>query len=656
MLTTPTNSTPDSTPASRQQSRWIRLASRAFPVLLAILVFGALAWLGFVASNGIADFADPSPPLWTAEERELARLARTCQGDGYTRAIRAYIKAHGAEASIPFLIHAFGNSCSGCPQRAKLILLEIGAPAVPALIKAAQQRKKDVFGTLGETYSEFDPAVAVPPLAAALKDAKTPHREELLSIVGRFGPKAKNLVPVLIWILDEDETASLDLQSKAAHALCFIGPDAASAGPAVVRFLKDKKLPNDSRPKRRRSHKATDRYIDIWTFSGHDSLLAAVGRLGPKAEGLLDFLTTEIENAKNDSAFDAISEMGLEASQAQPTLRAALNKGDHRVRQRASYALWKTGEPLENVLPLVLNDLTSPDGQVRIAALKVLADIGPPAREAFPQVLAATKAAGDQVRRPALEALAKIDPPATKVVPTLIELLNDSNPEALNDVIECIEQFGPDANSALPRIVELLQAKTWRDEGNVSHNPYPPAFALRKLGTPSVATIPGLIAMLSDDESVVQETAAMLLGDLGRDAAQAVPQLRKGIGQPLRYDAFGHTIDVRDSFAKALFDIDPDSKADQVLIATLLDDKEIQARLHVAGFFWKAADYRDRCIQELAEGLSNERVSARELAAELLSKIGPPAAASRSALRGALNDDESTVRSAAKEALARIGE
>jgi HEAT repeat protein len=640
-------------PASRQISRWTRLALRSFPMVLAIIFFVVIARLGVGGDNGIAD---PPPPLRTDEERELARLARICKGDGYTRAVRSYIKAHGAEAAIPFLIHAFGNSCSGCPQRAKAILLEIGAPAVPALIRAAQQKKQDVFGTLQETYSEFDPTVAVPPLAAALKDAKTPHREELLSVVGRLGPKAKNLVPTLVWILDDDATASLDLQSKVVQALCAIGPDAATAGPAVVRFLKDVKLPNDSRPKRRRSPKGTGRDFRFWASFGHDSLQAEVGRLGAKAEGLLDFLIAEIERPKNASAFDAIAEMGLGASRARQTLRAALNNGDRRITQRACYALWKTGEPLENVLPLLLEDLKKPDAEIMAGALRVLADIGPPARSTFPNVLAVTITAGDRIRYTALDALARIDPPAAEVVPSLIGLLKDLSPEALSDIIRCIEHFGRDANAAIPRIVELLRDKAWRDEGNVAHNPRPAAFAIRKMGTPPALAVPGLTSMLSDEDWVVQETAALLLGNLGKEASEAVPRLRQLIHQPTREDAFGNVIDLRDRFAKALFEIDPKSKVNQDLIATLLDAEEIHARLRVAGFFWKAEGQKDRCIHELGAALSHERVSARELAAELLSQIGPAAAASRPALREALSDDESTVRGAAKAALTQIGQ
>src|SRR5262249_50346961 len=149
----------------------------------------------------------------------------------------------------------------------------------------------------------------------------------------------------------------------------------------------------------------------------------------------------------------------------------------------------------------------------------------PPARNTSPQVLTVMKTAGDRVRYTALEAMGRIDPPAAEVVPSLIELLKDVSPETLSDIIGCIEHFGPDANAAIPRIVELLRDKAWRNEGNVVHDPGRAALAIRKMGTPPAIAVPGLISMLSDEDWVVQESAALLLGSLGKEASEAAPQL-----------------------------------------------------------------------------------------------------------------------------------
>lgn len=595
------------------------------------------------------ELEDPPPPLRTDEEIELARLARTCRGDGYTRAIRAYIKANGAEAAIPYLIHAFGNSCGGCPARARIILLEIGTPAVPALIAAVQQRKQGITWHLAEILPSLD--AAMPLLITALKDTQDPHRERLIELVERLESRAKNTVPVLIWILEHDESATLELQIKSARGLCAIGPDAASAGPALVQLLKDLKLPDERRPKRRRSTPTLDdRQLSYWPPRPpfwSDPLLEGVGRLGPESVGVLDYLLAEIENAQNRSAFDAIALLGDATGRARVALRAAVVKCPPYVRPKAYYALWKTGEPFDEVLPFILEDLKNSEPGVRGGAIEVLGEIGAPALVAFSQLLSATRDPELHVRSTALRALAKIKPPAESVVPSLIELLNPKS-KSLNEAVDCLREYGSDANSAIPRIVELLQVGT-------ELNPRLAAHDILHMGTAPAAAIPGLTSLLSDSDWVVQTSAAELLGNLGENGREAIPRLRELINKPPRANRSGEVIDLRDRFANALLQIAPDSTADQDLIAPLLDATENYTRLHVASLLWKSPRYQERCIQELAKGLSHERVSVREKSAEFLAEIGPAAEPARVALNDALGDDEASVRVLAQAALEKIG-
>ena len=616
-----------------------------------------------IAATGCAevDLEDPSPPAKTKEEIELVRLARTCKGDGYTRAIRAFIKKNGAEASIPYLIHSFGNSCNGCPYRAQLILVEIGAPAVPALIRAVQSNKKDVSGMLTETFALLDPEIVMPRLSQALRGSVAPQRERLIQIVVRLGSKAKGAIPALVWILEEDPDASVDLQRNAAEALCAIGPDAGVAGKAVIHYLEDLKLPNDKRPARRRSvSEPGDRVLPLippprtFLLRENRSLLAALGKLGPDADGVLDYLLAEIAGTDKDSTFAAIATMGPAAGRARPALLAALKTSPPDMRPEISIALCKTGEPFLTVSPFVLADLKDGDSETQVAGIITVQKIGSAAREVLPELLKATSSSNYGVRKSALTALPAIEPPSQLVMPHLIDLLKSNDPEYLDDIIDCLEKFGPDANPAIPRIVELLVEKTWRIRGDVHRNPRPAAMALPLMGTPPKAAIPGLIKLLSDEDWVVQSTASELLAGLGKDSLTAVPKLRELLKVPPSTNDTAEMIDRRDAIAKSLFVIEPESETNEELIAQLLETKDPRTRLSVASFFWQASKYKDRCIQELAAGLSHESVSVRELAAKSLAAIGSEADAAKSALHNALDDDESTVRVHVKAALKKL--
>jgi HEAT repeat protein len=254
---------------------------------------------------------------------------------------------NGSAAAAPFLVYSLGgHRCGHPPDDVKAMLVEIGDPAITALIDAAQYGNDNDRHTIANVLAKFDHSVVAMALANALTNPQIMHREQIVDVVRRMGAIAKDVIPVLIWILEEDETASLDLQWRAARALCEFGPAAAPAGPGIVQFYRDSKLPNNEVPKRRqtpppgRSRQIEQKVFYPWG----NPFIIAMGRLGPNADGVLDFLISEIEDPKDEGAFVALGMLGPAAAKAQPALRAALTKVPESARPKVVQALRLTGD------------------------------------------------------------------------------------------------------------------------------------------------------------------------------------------------------------------------------------------------------------------------------------------------------------------------
>lgn len=137
------------------------------------------------------------------------------------------------EARVPGLIADLQSSDPEVSGKASLALLEIGEPAVPALVellKSHDVRQRSIAAATLWGLGARGRA-AVPALVATLNDSETELRVAAAMAFENMGPAAKDAVPALIRSLrDRDPT----VRQWSAKALGSIGPAAEEAVPALV--------------------------------------------------------------------------------------------------------------------------------------------------------------------------------------------------------------------------------------------------------------------------------------------------------------------------------------------------------------------------------------------------------------------------------------
>jgi len=120
-------------------------------------------------------------------------------------------------------------------------LVNIGKPAVPALISASQNPNQNIRAEAARMLVRFGPYVinigkpAVPALISALQDPNAGVRAEAARLLGRIGPDAKQAIPMLLSVLRGRET-DLRVLGNAVEALGKMGPDALAA---ILQGLQD---------------------------------------------------------------------------------------------------------------------------------------------------------------------------------------------------------------------------------------------------------------------------------------------------------------------------------------------------------------------------------------------------------------------------------
>jgi HEAT repeat protein len=178
-------------------------------------------------------------------------------------------------------------------QRAAAIdyLATVGQPAVPALIKALQDRDPQVRAAAATTLGKIGPAASAAAIALmrAIGDKDANVRSQVVQAIAKIGKKA--YVPYFITALNSSRKWE---RYSAVHALRAIGKDAAAAVPALIRVLEDK---------------------DMWMRVNAASALGYIGTpSAPALPSLVKSLQDPEPTVRNTAAY-ALSIIGLNLQQ-----------------------------------------------------------------------------------------------------------------------------------------------------------------------------------------------------------------------------------------------------------------------------------------------------------------------------------------------------
>jgi HEAT repeat protein len=340
------------------------------------------------------------------------------------------------------------------------------------------------------------------------------------------------------------------------------------------------------------------------------------------------------------------------------------------VQHEVGLALLRAGPAARAAVPDLKKLLASENTSERSLAATILGEIGPDAKEAVPALLKLLKEERS-VRIAAAEALSRLDTSVVETIPILIDALNDEFPgiSLQGGARDALRRFGKPTVSAL---VALLRD---REPG------------------PQVADGLGITASLEAVRRAV--LAAEVLGQIGGDAAEAVPILLEAVSDRRHErDPSTGSLALRMAAATALGKIGPKATdAKQTLSRIGRDGTEPPAlRLAAAEGLWRIAreaqpsgdilvellhgtlvvpvlqpeafeflaelkPIPDRAPQLLAASLKSRGTAPiwdRTSVAELLGKLGAAAAPAVPALRDASGDSSLRTRSAAAFALWQI--
>jgi HEAT repeat protein len=315
-----------------------------------------------------------------------------------------------------------------------------------------------------------DAESALPQVIPLLDDPR--HRGEVIRLVARFGPRAREAIPGLARCLKDPDS---NVVRWAADALAKMGPAAAPAVPALREALQ--------------SHS-----------SERGAVLRALGRIGAAASAAVPDMLKLLAESKEDGLFglrfyvlQALAELGPHAREAVPDLVRLLRAGPGF------------------------------GGLVVVA----LGSIGPAAKEAVPLLEARLKAAEGSLAAQIHGALAQITGDHPAHVTAMLEIYHKLPPGRRHHLDRAatwaaLARLGKSARPALPTLIAALKAKP------VASIEYSDADleALGGLGAEGREAVPHLLTQLKEGWVDRQLAVMRTLGKIGPAAAAAIPLLK----------------------------------------------------------------------------------------------------------------------------------
>jgi len=405
------------------------------------------------------------------------------------------------EQLAPLLSRQLADADPSVVMPALHTLADMDDDAVPFLLEALKQPKSRYWATLALTEIGPEAAPAVAPLTQLAGEGETHERIQAILALAAIGEQAGASAPVLVKLLESDDNA---LRFPAAFALGRVraaGADTALqkavggdepflaevASWALARIHPDDKELVDAAVKKLRTGLHSDR---------PNERTAAASGLSDLAETLDEPVRLDLASEFADLLSDPVPAVGTSGGAA----------------------LIRMGATAVNTLRERLSDPA-----LRGRVLEILAAIGPAAAPAIDDMINLFADADPAIRGDAAAAIAAIGPDAAIAVPHLAKMLADDGPQSAKyPAAYALGRIGPEAKPALEQLKSLA---TSPDEVLATVALWSSLKIAPNDRSLIDLAVPALRKAARAEREIVRLEAAVALGDIGPEAASAIPIL-----------------------------------------------------------------------------------------------------------------------------------
>lgn len=220
------------------------------------------------------------------------------------------------------------------------------------------------------------------------------------------------------------------------------------------------------------------------------------------------------DQAARLAALESLAKHPSKPKQAVEALGKALDHADPLTRAAAAMAAAAYGPRATPLVPK-LSKLVAGDKEasVRASSARALGTLGTKTGPEVDVLMAAITDPDPRVRRAALASIRQLAPGPERTLPKFIAVLEDADPGAVVAALTSIADFGAAAVPPMMKALESEKAAYWA------------LVVLGDIGPDAKDAIPQIKAKLADSQPEVRMQAAMALAGIGTAAASAAPEL-----------------------------------------------------------------------------------------------------------------------------------
>jgi len=459
----------------------------------------------------------------------LIEVARSSEGRLQIEVVRA-LRELKDERAVPLFAELLTHPDDKLVEHAADALSELkenAAPAVPQMVAALEQRRKETASHVLWALRVLGPraAPAVPSLVRALKDDF--QSRAVMWAIEKIGPAAADAIPLIVKMFVDNEIAKAKYKEQhpgaythstvgiTGYAYSGLGGIGEPAIPVLVDLMSHENSKVrfwSGRAFEEMGDAALPALVNLCRSPNANARQEAVEVLRDFAKEHPELLGTVVrllDDPGKGVRREAIETLGKFGAAAVPRLAALAE--DPKTREDAIEALSFIGS--KEAMPPLVKVCTHKEWAIRFKAVNGLGRIGPAAASAAPIVLKAGREGDGYIRRSALEALQAMGAGA---VPYLARALDDPDLALRALAAEALARIKSDD----PRIATGLAGLLGHPEARVAA-----AAALAKRGRDAKRTLPILRAALLDMDLSRRKLAADGIAGVGKHAKDAVPDL-----------------------------------------------------------------------------------------------------------------------------------